>query len=274
MLKLYLAVSRPRFWLYLLGPYLIGVAAAGPVINTTLLVLLGLFFTWPANLLIYGVNDLFDYDTDRHNPKKKGYEKLLTPKARERLVLPISLAAGLGLGLVIWGVPPVVRWGMAGFYFFGLFYSMPPIRAKTKPFFDSLFNVLYVFPGIIGYGAVTGLLPPPQIIAAAWLWCVAMHAFSAVPDINADSRAGINTIATRLGARLSVLFCLVCYLLAAILAYPWIGWFSVLAAGVYAGLMAASLSDLSRSHLFAVYRWFPFINIVLGAALYGWIITL
>gem|GEM_PF-2272145 len=37
------------------------------------------------------------------------------------------------------------------FRFFGIFYSSKPIRAKTIPFIDGIFNILYIIPGLLGY---------------------------------------------------------------------------------------------------------------------------
>lgn len=37
-----------------------------------------LYFLFPANLLVYGVNDIADEDTDILNAKKQGYELLHT----------------------------------------------------------------------------------------------------------------------------------------------------------------------------------------------------
>ena len=66
-------VIRPRFWLYIFGPYLVGLAA-GASSRVDFLrfdaLLFGLYFLFPANLLIYGINDIFDFETDRRNPKK------------------------------------------------------------------------------------------------------------------------------------------------------------------------------------------------------------
>jgi 4-hydroxybenzoate polyprenyltransferase len=44
-----------------------------------------LYFTIPANLLIYGINDIADYDTDKKNPKKQAYESLLTPDKQKSM---------------------------------------------------------------------------------------------------------------------------------------------------------------------------------------------
>ena len=35
------------------------------------------YFLIPANILIYGINDIFDYDTDKLNPKKGTYEAFI-----------------------------------------------------------------------------------------------------------------------------------------------------------------------------------------------------
>jgi lycopene elongase/hydratase (dihydrobisanhydrobacterioruberin-forming) len=269
MLGMYLKISRPRFWLYLLGPFLLGAAAAPTVSFSWRLLLLGLFFTYPANVLIYGFNDIFDYETDRHNQKKRSYEHLLAPNKRRPLLHHAALMGSLGLLLVLpAGVPAAAKWAMTGFYFFGLFYSAPPIRAKAKPLLDSLFNILYVFPALVSYGLLTGQYPPLQIILAAWLWCMAMHAYSAAPDIEADKKAGISTIATWLGADNTIIFCWLAYAAATGLVYVWLGWFGAGLGAIYQGLMLVSLINTDRERLFSLYRFFPYVNMLIGAALF------
>jgi 4-hydroxybenzoate polyprenyltransferase len=39
-------------------------------VRLSIVVLLMIYFTYPANLLVYGVNDIFDYETDKLNAKK------------------------------------------------------------------------------------------------------------------------------------------------------------------------------------------------------------
>lgn len=273
-----LRISRPRFWPYLVGPFIIGIAAgfssgAGvaqiPGLNWWLLAL-GLFFTYPANFVIYGINDVNDYETDKLNPKKQGYEALLKPEQRwlvQRQALSWVILGYLLLEFVP-GDNDVAGWGMLGFFLFGVLYSMPPVRAKTKPLLDSMFNVLYVFPAVVGYGLVTGQMPAWQLFVAAMLWCMAMHAYSAVPDIAADTKAKISTIATTLGARNTLLFCIVCYALAAYLSSAWLGWFSWLAGSVYLAMMLLTISQPGRDHVFKLYQYFPYINMAVGAGLF------
>jgi len=49
---------------------------------------------------------------------------------------------------------------------------------------------------------------------------MAMHAYSAIPDIQADTEAEIKTVATLYGKTGTLIFCIVCYLLAIILSFP------------------------------------------------------
>ena len=72
-----LKLSRYRFWLYLGGTYLTGfIIGANSLTNfTTGKFLLHLiYFMIPANILLYGINDLFDQDTDIFNHKKEDKE--------------------------------------------------------------------------------------------------------------------------------------------------------------------------------------------------------
>lgn len=270
----YLRISRPRFWLYLLGPFVIG-AAAGQADISGWLVVLALFFTYPANFIVYGINDVYDYDTDKLNPKKQGYEGLIKPEQRWFIMRHALawLVAGYVLLELVPGDNDVAAWGLLGFYFFGILYSMPPVRAKTKPFLDSTFNILYVFPAVVSYGLAAQQAPRWQLFVAAGLWCMAMHAYSAIPDIKADSRAKLRTVATVLGARGTLVFCVVCYVAAAILSWQWIGWFGLVAGLVYVAMMTASFIHPSRVAVFKLYRYFPWLNMAVGAGLFFWVLS-
>ena len=74
-LRYLLVLSRPRFWLYLAGPVAVGVTyGIGDVsgLFTPTTVALACYFLVPANVFLYGVNDVFDADIDELNPKKEG----------------------------------------------------------------------------------------------------------------------------------------------------------------------------------------------------------
>jgi len=256
--------------MYVFGPYIVGalVGSANPRSYLSPLSLLwALFFLLPANLLIYGVNDICDYETDVLNAKKRGYEDLVPPDERRVLARSIALWC-LPFAPLLWWLPRSCWWAMGGFLFFSVFYSAPPIRAKAKPILDSLFNVLYIFPGAFGYFACGGKNFQGELFLAATLWAMAMHAYSAVPDIDADAQANVPTVATFLGLRGTLFGCWALYLSAALLSFFALGWLSVALAGIYSALMFRSLRAGTQSGVMAIYRGFPLVNSFAGASLW------
>ena len=263
-LRYLLKLSRPRFWLYLAGPVLVGVAygasSAGELVSPLSLALLG-YFLLPANVFLYGINDVFDVDVDAENPKKEGREVRYGGDA----FVPVAVAVAAALGLALLTAAPRVAWPwVGGFLVLGAEYSAPPLRFKTTPLLDSVSNGLYVLPGAAAYAAVAGHNPPMLAVAGGWAWAMAMHTFSAIPDIEPDRAAGIETTATRLGETGTLAYCGGFWLLAAaafarldpragalLLVYP------VLVVVWYAG-------DVAVDH---AYWWYPVINTVVGMVL-------
>jgi len=206
--------SRPRFWLYLAGPVLVGAAYGArsvPDLFSAPAVVLFVYFLLPANVFLYGVNDVFDADVDAENPKKEGREVRYTG---DPVVVGLVFASALaGLVLAAW-LPDAAPW-IVGFLLLGAAYSAPPLRLKTSPPLDSVSNGLYVLPGVAAYAALAGGNPPLAAIAGGWLWTMAMHTFSAIPDIKPDREAGIRTLATVLGRWGTLAYCGVVWTLAA-----------------------------------------------------------
>lgn len=267
-LRFLLNVSRPRFWLYVFGPYLVGLAAGASSRNDFLrldVLVFGIYFLLPANLLIYGVNDIFDWETDRLNPKKAEYEMLVRPESHRALVFWIIL---LNLPFVIISllINPYAFLPLVGFLFFSIFYSAPPVRAKAAPIIDSLFNVLYVFPAAFGYVLLTGSLPAFGAFIGAGLWTAAMHAYSAIPDIDSDNKAGVETIATLLGHGWTHGFCMGCFFAASFITIAYENPTAIL--GIfYLGLMRFSLSS-PKAGVSRIYRVFPYVNAIAGFILF------
>jgi 4-hydroxybenzoate polyprenyltransferase len=118
---------------------------------------------------------------------------------------------------------------------------------------------------------IAGSFPPLSIIAAAGLWTMAMHAYSAVPDIDSDKAAGVPTVATFLGERGTLLFCLALYISAAALAFNYLGAVSVMIGLVSTGMILASLFARDRDGIFAIYRRFPILNAGIGFAIFWFV---
>jgi 4-hydroxybenzoate polyprenyltransferase len=256
--------SRPRFWLYLSGPVLVGVAFGAPsaaALTGPAAVGLVAYFLVPANVFLYGVNDLFDTDADRHNPKKDEREL----RYEGGRLTPVAVAASglLALPLVLVLPPGALPW-LAGFVVLAVAYSVPPVRLKTRPPLDSISNGLYVIPGACAYVALSGAQPPLPVLAGAWLWTMGMHTFSAVPDIEPDRAAGMDTLATALGREQALAYCAGCWLAAAA-AFALLDPRAGVLLSVYPALVAAVV--LAGVAIDRAYWWFPAINTAVGAVL-------
>jgi len=257
-----LALSRPRFWFSLAGPIVVGVAVGASTVEELFLptsfALFG-YFLLPANVLLYGVNDIFDAEVDTENPKKDDKEVRWQGD-------PVVTAAVVGCGLLgigVIGLTPPAAWPwLGGFLVLAVEYSAPPLRFKTTPFLDSISNGLYILPGIAAYVVVTGTQPPLLAVAGAWLWTMGMHTFSAIPDIEPDRAAGIRTTATALGERRTYGYVAACWLAAA-LAFGLVDTRLGALLGVYPVFVvwvAGSSVAVGRA-----YWWFPALNTAVGA---------
>ncbi len=273
-----LQISRPRFWIYVAGTYALGCLLAfisnGFPLSRLEPHIFGyfLYFLLPANLLIYGVNDIFDYETDRLNAKKVEYEALVSPGEHRVLLEWIALLTAPFL-IVLTGAPVNAVLAFFAFLLFAVFYSAEPVRAKTTPFVDCLVSSsIYLSSGVFGFYLAGGTAADPVVLVAGLAWASAMHAYSAVPDIEADLRSGTPTVATYLGRQRTLLFCAALYGLSAALTFEWLGVAGLVLGVVYVGLMALSLAARTDETLFRFYRLFPALNTFAGMVIFLWLI--
>jgi 4-hydroxybenzoate polyprenyltransferase len=264
MLRYLLTLSRPRFWLYLAGPVLVGVAYGASSVAELFAapaVLLFAYFLLPANVYLYGVNDRFDRDVDEVNPKKEDKEARYRGGPAVTAVVAIS---GLLVVPVAVALPSRVTPWLAAWLLLATEYSAPPLRFKTTPLLDSVSNGLYVLPGAAAYAALAGVHPPLLAVVGGWLWAMGMHTFSAIPDVEPDREAGIRTTATALGERRAYAYCAGCWLLSA-------GVFALLDARLGALLLAYPLLVFgivrSRVDVERAYWWYPAVNTLVGTVL-------
>lgn len=270
-----LKISRPRFWIYEIGPYIVGIVAAAQTshfiwLAPAILVFFA-FFAYPANIYIYGINDAFDYETDKLNPKKVSYESLVLPSERKSLFSHIAIVVLPFLIYAFFNLSQGALIALLAFFFFAGFYSATPIRAKARPILDSIFSAgHYVATGVFSYLMVISLLDKSFSIQtliictiAGMSWAISMHAYSAVPDIKADRDANLETIATKLEKKKTIYLCAFLYLLSAVLTFPYLGFVSLLLGLVYLYFMFISIKTTDEE-LFKVYTYFPIINTLSG----------
>ena len=223
--------------------------------------LIFLYFLIPANVMLYGVNDYFDREIDRKNPKKEDREEAYRDSSFTDSIIVAATVTSIPVTTALAGE----AWPfMIGFLALSVAYSAPPLRFKARPFLDSLSNGLYILPLGVAYGSITGSFPSVEIIAAGWAWSMAMHTFSAIPDIKPDREAGVSTTATFLGRKKTYIYCTLTWAVAAVIS----GLYSIYAGalmGLYPLLCAGFyFSDFSDSE---AYWYYPYINSVIGMIL-------
>jgi 4-hydroxybenzoate polyprenyltransferase len=222
-----LVSSRPVSWINTAFPFAAAYWLITGQLDTTVVVG-ALFFLVPYNLLMYGINDVFDYPSDLLNPRKGGIEgALLHPKYHRLTILAATLATLPFIGFLIAVGNPLSSTILLVTLFTVVAYSAPKLRFKERPLLDSVTSASH-FLGPLLFGiALAGVNPftaelLPLVLAFA-LWGVASHAFGAVQDIRADRAAGIGSVATVVGARATVRLAFIFYALAALLLAlaPW-----------------------------------------------------
>lgn len=193
-------ISRPVLWINTIGTGVLGMWLTGQLWDPQAFPLL-LWLTLPFNLLIYGVNDIFDQETDALNPRKGSIEGARIRPGEVRLIVWAVAVTNLPfLVFFVVAYPPIAVALMLLYTGVFVFYSAPPLRFKARPFLDSLSNAAYGLPLLIMPVAL-GFPPVWPAVVGLLTWSVAKHAFDAVQDIDEDRDAGITTTAVRLGPR-------------------------------------------------------------------------
>ena len=213
-LALLIRTSRPPVWV--LGPFVF--FAFLPTSGdrfAPLPVLQLLLLSFPYCIFLYGINDVYDYESDRANPRRKSQPlRPLEPEDR-KVVIEASVFAFLLL--VLSSVTTLNRTNMIGMFlllFFSYFYSAPPIRFKELPPFDSVVNgIIYLLgPALLARSyAGTNILQMPHNVYFLALCVMGVHSFSTVMDYTPDKQAGYRTFAVVFGKRAAAFAALIAF---------------------------------------------------------------
>jgi len=315
-----LRISRPRFWHYVLGPMLIYFASSwyfeniqssfsrewtDRIFDLIIMIIILWYFTLPANLWIYGRNDIADWDTDKFNSKKWSYEAKIDDSKTMKNKLKWNIWLWNIWYILIWNL---IVWWISYYQWITVYqlqeipwwpiptiillivsiiclfiflitsylYSCRPLRAKAKPFFDGIMNVLYIATpfSIVLINNSQEFRPISSTIItynffAALFRCMAMHCYSAIPDIEPDRQAWLNTTAVYLGKQHALIYCGALYILSALLSFPTLWWFSIIWWIVYLTMIILSYK---RQDIFWLYKLFPYINLIIWFCMFWYII--
>ena len=272
-----LAASRPFSWINTAYPFAAGYLLATGGRIDALFVVGTLFFLFPYNLLMYGINDVFDYASDLRNPRKGGIEGGLVAQDRAAAVHRrilwscVLLTAPFVAYLLVRGS----LWAdvtLLAVLFLVVAYSAPRLRFKERPVLDSFTSAMH-FVGPLLYalvlvGASLTTRTTWPVLVAFVLWGMASHAFGAVQDVRADREGGIASVATALGAHPTVVAATVLYVLAAavLLLVPWPGLLAAVLPIPYAISTSRfwSVRDEDCERANSGWRTFLWLNLVTG----------
>lgn len=211
--------SRPLSWVNTAFPFAAGYLMTTQRVDLTFIIGT-LFFLIPYNVAMYGINDVFDYESDMRNPRKGGVEGAVLDRRLHRLTLWLVLATNLPFLIFLVAVGHPLSWVVLAVSMFAVVaYSMKGLRFKEVPFLDSITSSThFVSPAVYGLVLAGAVFTPALwlILVAYFLWGVASHAFGAIQDIQADREGGLSSVATIMGARFTARFALAAYFLAGI----------------------------------------------------------
>lgn len=261
MLKRLLTISRPVLWVNTIGTTMMGLWLTGSLWSWDAIWLL-LWVTLPFNLLIYGINDIFDQETDNINIRKGGYGGAkIDPKE----------VPWISWGVVLLNSPFLVFFALnysleANIWIWAysltfLFYSAPPARFKGRPFLDSISNADYAFPLAIVPLAL-GEEPIWQAVFALMAWSLAKHTYDAIQDIEEDEFVGIKTTAVYLGVKKSLVWVGFWWLVSTVM-FAFVNIPLAIANGAYAfWLIWLMVKDDSATNAKRIYKYsvaFPYV---------------
>jgi 4-hydroxybenzoate polyprenyltransferase len=202
-LILLIQVSRPIVWPVLPLVYGLGMNAANAAISIVAVIQMVLL-TFPMNLIGCGLNDIYDYESDRRSARRRAvWGAVIEPDDRS-FVFQSCVAM---MPLVVLSACLTRNWdnyiATVSLLLVAWLYSVPPARLKERPPLDSVANGLgyFLLPFMMGYslGADQSAMPLRYYLLA--LCVCGIHALATAADYDADRAAGHRTLAVVFGRR-------------------------------------------------------------------------
>jgi 4-hydroxybenzoate polyprenyltransferase len=271
VIRALLVSSRPLSWVNTAFPFAAAYLLTTGRVDLTL-VLGTIFFLVPYNLAMYGINDVFDYESDLRNPRKGGVEGALLDPGMHRPTIIASIVTTVPFVVYLVAVGSPLSWLVLAISLFAVVaYSAKGLRFKERPFLDSVTSSThFVSPAVYGL-VLAGATFTPQlwaVLGAFFLWGVASHAFGAVQDVVADREGGISSIATVIGAKATVRFAVIAYLAGGVLLLfsAWPGPLAAILVLPYAAMCAPfwNVSDAESESANRGWRRFLLLNFITG----------
>ncbi|MEY2848786.1 MAG: hypothetical protein RI885_1451, partial [Actinomycetota bacterium] len=130
--------SRPLSWVNTAFPFAAAYLVTTREIDLTL-VLGTIYFLIPYNLAMYGINDVFDYESDLRNPRKGGVEGAMLDRRFHGSILRAVVISNVPfLAFFVFVGSPLSWLVLAVSVFAVVAYSLGGLRFKERPVLDSI----------------------------------------------------------------------------------------------------------------------------------------
>jgi len=160
-----------------------------------------LYVSFPMGLLLYGWNDIVDYDADRLNPRKGTFLFGARGTLEQLRGLPVRIALVQAPFVIACSLLGGARMLLcfAGMVAAAALYNWPRFGFKARPPLEILNQAGYLFVFLLSsWLNDVPLLPWPTMLFGA-LFAMHSHVFGEVMDLEPDRTAGRRTTATVIG---------------------------------------------------------------------------
>lgn len=245
----YLKVSRPGLWFATIWLYLLPTSQMTDIHHSWIF-WYGLFYVcFPLNFLVYGWNDIVDYETDALNPRKDSFWFGARARKEQLQVLwrAIAFSQLLFFPVLIWAGGWKVGMFLLIFTIINGLYNLPERGLRSHPPLELLCQVGYllVVPLSIWVNQLEGL--PWQTYLYLFLFAMQSHIMGEVMDIVPDRKAGRKTTGTVLGTKQTKLLIISIVILEVVLL------FSIYQEYIFGGMLAVGLVWLLLD-VFVIYK--------------------
>lgn len=169
-----------------------------------------IFVSFPLNYLVYGLNDLNDFQADQINKRKGNYlfGAKLNKEQLARLPLKITWVVLPFILYFSFIKGPVMFFLLLFMIAINLMYNFRPFRLKERPPFEILIQVGYVFTIFLSILLNDLEMVPWQTLVYLSFFAFQAHIAGEIMDIEPDLKSGKKTTATLLGRKKSKLLML------------------------------------------------------------------
>ncbi len=214
-LKRYFIISRPTLWPNTFVPGIWALLIYHTILTPSIIILLG-YTIIPYNFCVYGINDYFDKESDAVNTRKGKLDGAKVDQSFTQMIL-FFLGSHIPFLLYFLFFSSKLIPIFLALIFFAITYSAKPFRIKEIPFLDSINSSFhFVLPLLAMLFAIGIRNLPFEVLFSFFMWGMASQSMGAIQDISSDRQAGMKSVATVMGARITAYYATICYSIAII----------------------------------------------------------